>query len=223
MADVKRNPGKAGATQPGASEVQDINDTITSAIGARVKLTTVAPHSQTLQGTLYTVCPVRNAVALNTAPAPPNPSSTLANHPGNYHIIPIRHIQSFELISLDADAAKQPVGTIDMKKLRDREEAAIRKLQEQEANKGKGVTREAQQIFDALKRLLPTRWHEQQIVVSDSVIISPPYTANDCEAPKGKDQALDRIRMILNGERDKIARRAAQEGTSPAGNPRKGG
>ncbi|KAI5199922.1 hypothetical protein E4T39_05950 [Aureobasidium subglaciale] len=223
MADVKRNPGKASAAQPGASQSQDISDTITAAIGARVKLTTVAPHSQTLQGTLYTVCPVRNAVAINTAPAPPNPSSTLANQPGDYHIIPIRHIQSFELISLDADAAKQPVGTIDMKKLRDREDAALRKLQEQEANKGKGVTREAQQIFDALKRLLPTRWHEQQIVVSDSVIISPPYTANDCEAPKGKDQALDRIRMILNGERDKIARRAAQEGTSPAGNPRKGG
>ncbi|KAI5248863.1 hypothetical protein E4T43_01068 [Aureobasidium subglaciale] len=223
MADVKRNPGKAGAAQPGASQLQDISDTITSAIGARVKLTTVAPHSQALQGTLYTVCPVRNAVALNTAPAPPNPSSALANQPGDYHIIPIRHIQSFELISLDADAAKQSVGAIDMKKLRDREEAAIRKLQEQEANKGKGVTREAQQIFDALKRLLPTRWHEQQIVVSDSVIISPPYTANDCEAPKGKDQALDRIRMILNGERDKIARRAAQEGTSPAGNQRKGG
>jgi hypothetical protein len=55
------------------------------------------------------------------------------------------------------------------------------------------------------------------------VIISPPYTVNDCKAPKGKDQALDRIRMVLDGERRKIAQRAAQGGTPPPGAPRKGG
>ncbi|KAH0194655.1 hypothetical protein KCU70_g301, partial [Aureobasidium melanogenum] len=150
-------------------------------------------------------------------------------HPGDYHIIPIKHISSFDIISLDPNAAKQtistvqpPIAAVDIKKLRDREEAKIRQLRDQEANKGKGVSREAQQIYDALRRMLPTRWHGQEIVVSDSVIISPPYTVNDCKAPKGKDQALDRIRMILDGERRKIAQRAAQGGTPPPGAPRKG-
>ncbi|KAI4836142.1 hypothetical protein E4T44_08425, partial [Aureobasidium sp. EXF-8845] len=167
---------------------------------------------------------------INTAPAPPNPSSTLSNQPGDYHIIPIQHISSFDIVSLDSNAAKQsfatvqpPIAPVDIKKLREREEAKIRQLREQEANKGKGVSREAQQIFDALKRLLPTRWHGQEIVVNDAVIISPPYTVNDCKAPKGKDQALDRIRMVLDGERRKIAQRAAQGGTPPPGAPRKGG
>jgi hypothetical protein len=125
-----------------------------------VKVTTVAPHSQTLQGTLFTACPKFNIIAVNTAPAPPNPSSTLSNQPGDYHIIPVQHISSFDIVSLDSNAAKQtittvqpPIAPVDIKKLREREEAKIRQLREQEANKGKGVSREAQQIFDALKRL----------------------------------------------------------------------
>ena len=125
-----------------------------------IKVTTVAPHSQTLQGTLFTACPKLNIIAINTAPAPPNPSSTLSNQPGDYHIIPIQHISSFDIVSLDPNAAKQtaatvqpPIAPVDIKKLREREEAKIRQLREQEANKGKGVSREAQQIFDALKRL----------------------------------------------------------------------
>jgi hypothetical protein len=128
-----------------------------------VKVTTVAPHSQTLQGTLFTACPKFNIIAINTAPAPPNPSSTLSNQPGDYHIIPIQHISSFDIVSLDSNAAKQtittvqpPIAPVDIKKLREREEAKIRQLREQEANKGKGVSREAQQIFDALKRLYGT-------------------------------------------------------------------
>jgi hypothetical protein len=102
-----------------------------------VKVTTVAPHSQTLQGTLFTACPKFNIIAVNTAPAPPNPSSTLSNQPGDYHITTVQ----------------PPIAPVDIKKLREREEAKIRQLREQEANKGKGVSREAQQIFDALKRL----------------------------------------------------------------------
>ena len=31
-----------------------------------VKVTTVAPHSQTLQGTLFTACPKSNIIAINT-------------------------------------------------------------------------------------------------------------------------------------------------------------
>lgn len=125
-----------------------------------VKVTTVAPHSQTLQGTLFTACPKFNIIAINTAPAPPNPSSTLSNQPGDYHIIPIQHISSFDIVSLDSNSVKQtvttvqpPIAPVDIKRLREREEAKIRQLREQEANKGKGVSREAQQIFDALKRL----------------------------------------------------------------------
>jgi hypothetical protein len=101
-----------------------------------------------------------NVVAINTAPAPPNPSSTLSNQPGDYHIIPIKHMSSFEIVSLNPTAAKQTIDNVqpaiapvDLKKLREREETKIRQLRGQEANKGKGVTQEAQQIYNALQRM----------------------------------------------------------------------
>lgn len=44
------------------------------------------------------------------------------------------------------------IGKIDVGALRARENEAIAKLREQDANKGKGVTKEAQEIFDWFKR-----------------------------------------------------------------------
>lgn len=43
---------------------------------------------------------------------------------------------------------------MDLKSLEAREEAAIRKVKEKDATKGKGVSKEAQEIFDALHKTL---------------------------------------------------------------------
>lgn len=220
----------------------------------RIKVTTVAPHSQTLEGTLFTACTQLNVVAINTTPAPPNPSTTLANQPGDYHIIPFKHISSFQILSLAANenadgaswaGAQPPISRIDTKKLREREEAKIKKLKDEERKRGKGVSKEGQAIYDALDRMYvtyishtlldqrervvakkkhryPTRWHEKNIVVNDAVIISPPYGVEDCKAPKEKATSLAMIKRVLEGERRKLAARAAGTGTPPVG-PRKGG
>jgi len=79
-----------------------------------------------------------------------------------------------------------------------------------------------------------TRWHNQEIIVADAVIVGPPYTAEACKAPKEKAQVLAQIRKVVEGERRKIAERArtgasgaggsgGSEGTSPAPGQRKGG
>lgn len=126
----------------------------------RIKVTTVSPHSQTLQGSLFTACPMLNVIAVNTAPASSDSSATPSNKPSDYHIIPIKHISSFELLSLDPNAPNQtfgnllpPIANVDIKKLREREEAKLRQLREQERNRGKGVSQEAQAIYDALRRM----------------------------------------------------------------------
>lgn len=54
--------------------------------------------------------------------------------------------------SADISAAQPRMGKVDLKALKAREEAAVKKLKEEEARKGKGVGREAQEIFDALAR-----------------------------------------------------------------------
>lgn len=45
------------------------------------------------------------------------------------------------------------IGPVDVARLRQREQARIEKLKEEERNRGKGVTKEAQAIFDSFKRM----------------------------------------------------------------------
>lgn len=78
--------------------------------------------------------------------------------------MPVSHIKSFELLSLPTgsdraegsgpgfEGALPSIARLDLGALKMREEAAIRKLQEKDAMRGKGVTREAQEVFDWLAR-----------------------------------------------------------------------
>ena len=68
-----------------------------------------------------------------------------------------------------------------------------------EARRGKGVSREAQDIFDALARTLPARWDGESIVVLDAVVIAKPYRSEDCRAGKGvQPQMLQRVRKVVS-------------------------
>lgn len=128
---------------------------------------TCAPNNNVLEGTLFTACNTTNAIAINTAPAPPNPSASLASQPGDYHIIPFAHILSFEIIGL-GERAQEPnagfggavptIAKVDMAALMAREEQTIREMKKKDAQKGKGVSRDAQDIFDYLARTyVPSR------------------------------------------------------------------
>ena len=116
-----------------------------NALPPSIKLTTTAPHSQTYEGTLFTACPVLNLVAINTRPTAPSDS-------GDYHIIPVSRVQNFQITSL---ASQQPsaLALVDTKRLKERETARIAQLKDQAADRGKGVSKEAQAIYDALKRV----------------------------------------------------------------------
>lgn len=114
-----------------------------------------------LEGTLFTACNITNAIAINTAPAPPNPSAPLSSQPGDYHIIPFAHILSFEIVGPGERAAESTAGfdgalpsisRVDLAALQAREEQTIREMKKKDAQKGKGVSREAQELFDAISR-----------------------------------------------------------------------
>ncbi|KAL4945685.1 hypothetical protein BDV06DRAFT_184243 [Aspergillus oleicola] len=211
---------------------------LSGAIGARVRITT-NPASSTLEGTLFTACPITNLIAINTADGKKASA-------GDYHIIPISRIQSFQLLSLAPSEstsfsdAVPPLHALDIRALKNREASAVTKMQEDEARRGKGVTREAQDLFDAFSRTMPTRWDGASIIVTDTVVIAPPYRVNDCRPlNQGDTAALARVRKVLEMERKKIELRNASAaignsntfsrnsnaGTSGPGaaGPRKGG
>ncbi|GLA63092.1 protein with role in RNA processing [Aspergillus tubingensis] len=235
MADNKRHSvgartsaqGSSGATagQGMAGAMVPLEVALSRAIGARVRIST-SPVASTIEGTLFTACPITNLVAINTAEE--GKSQT-----GDYHVIPVSRIQSFQILSLspsNTDGASfsdavPPLHALDIRALKAREAAAVGKLQEGEARRGKGVTKEAQDLFDAFSRTMPARWDGSKIIVADAVSIAAPYRPDDCRPlVAGDTAALARVRMVLEMERKKIELRNASAtiGAGAAGQ-RKGG
>ncbi|KAF7170026.1 hypothetical protein CNMCM5623_002604 [Aspergillus felis] len=216
-----QGPSGAATSAGMAAAMVPLEVALSGAIGARIRISTAPPTSSTIEGTLFTACPITNLVAINTADG----KQTQA---GDYRIIPVSRIQSFQLLSLAPSVnpaegpsfsdAVPPVHALDIRALRAREASAVGKLQESEARRGKGVTREAQEIFDAFSRTMPARWDGPNIIVADAVIIAPPYHVDDCRSIVASDTAaLTRVRKVLEMERKKIELRSASTTIGTAG------
>ena len=65
---------------------------------------------------------------------------------------------------------------VDMEQLRAEEDRLLKKKQLEHAQRGVGVSAEAQAIFDSLAKTMPCRWQGASIVILDTVTLSPPYT-----------------------------------------------
>jgi hypothetical protein len=84
--------------------------------------------------------------------------------PGNYHIIPISQIAAFHILQLPVEGdcvegsgpgfegAMPSISKVDMEALRQREENAVKEMKKFEASRGKGVSKEAQEIYDHIAR-----------------------------------------------------------------------
>ena len=74
-------------------------------------------------------------------------------------------------------------------------------------------------------RNMPTRWHNQEIIVHEAVIIAPPYRVEDCKGAKDKQETLNRVRKVLEGERRKLKEKEEREEKAALGAAglRKGG
>ena len=117
----------------------------------RIQVTTTSPDAKTYEGIVFTADATLGLLALNCAPAPPNPSTPLHSLPGDYHIIPIRHIASFKVLSAPEGAKDDyALRSLNLRALKDREEKAVREVKEQENKKGKDVSAEAQALFNKL-------------------------------------------------------------------------
>lgn len=159
----------------------------------RIRLQTNVPP-RTLEGTLYTICPQTSVIAIST-------SST------THHIIPISSLTSFTILALVAPSSSQGPNTttttlapLKTSALLARANAALERAKEKASRTNKDVSKEAQEIFDALYRQFPgTRWAGKDMVVLDSVLIKGPgYRSEDCKAAKGGEGALGRVKKVVS-------------------------
>ena len=80
--------------------------------------------------------------------------------PGDYHVIPISKVQSFQLLALARDSTGesgiqdlgQGIRKVDAASLKARERSAVERELRKEGSRGQGIGKEAQDIFDALGR-----------------------------------------------------------------------
>lgn len=182
-------------------------DTNPVVLSHSVRITTATPASSTFEGMLFTACPITNLVAINTNPAPPS-ADPKQSQSGDYHVIPVSRIQSFQLLTLPSSSSSEPpsftdaqpsIQPLDARALKTREAKAIGEAMDREARRGKGVTREAQEIFDAISRTMPARWTSSNIVVADAVTIASPYRVDDCRPlVEGDTAALARVRKVVS-------------------------
>ncbi|MCJ1473402.1 hypothetical protein MMC13_002053 [Lambiella insularis] len=214
MADTQHKrqstAGKVPVATPniGPSGMVSLETALTAAIGAKLRLQTLAPTSYTLEGTLFTVSPALNLLTL-TCPGAIATEFT-------YHFLPLSAVQTFTLLSLPSPSVlTPPLGALDHSALQSRLESTIARLKAEEARKGKGVTRDAQEIFDRIARTMPTRWDDKDIVVNENVVIQAPYRPEDCRAESGASkESLNRVKKVLGEERKKLVEKAG--GARPA-------
>ncbi|KAJ1675172.1 hypothetical protein EV182_001786 [Spiromyces aspiralis] len=124
-------------------------------------------------------------------------------------IIAMSQIESIKVLSVKdatelANVELPKVEALDVRTVMDRHDSALRDAYSECSRIGIGVTAEGQQIFDALRKTLPCRWHEKQIIVLDEVLIDPPYSPSDCKANPSSANLLQRVRKVLQGERARL-------------------
>lgn len=154
-ADADATLGKAIGSQYGVLTPIALAETLIAnmQVPTSVRLSLVNPTA-TLEGALFASCKINNLVAINVSQT----SSTLLQ-PNDFHVVPVSRIQKLDILSLSPgtsfgfDASFLNTLKVDTKGTKAREEAAIRKLKEADARRGKGVGKDAQAIFDSFARL----------------------------------------------------------------------
>ena len=64
---------------------------------------------------------------------------------------------------------------------------------------------------------IPIRWHNVEMIAHEAVIISPPYRPEDCKGSAQKQQVLNQVKKVLEGERRKLSERAGNAGARKGG------
>ncbi|KAF3919781.1 hypothetical protein ABW20_dc0108712 [Dactylellina cionopaga] len=199
-------------------------------IGTRVKVTTIL--DDTVEGLIFSYDTIANCVSLITGPnavIPPPKSASV-----NVRILKIPFLKDVVVTTpskppQNASTAKGPfsaaepqIRPLSIQAMRNREQATLKTEYEKMLGHGVGVTTEGQDIFAALSKTMPCRWQEKDIIVLDTIIIQEPYTPDKCSSPNANGQnALARVKKVLEGERKKLERSNASTPNPPG--DRKGG
>ncbi|KAI7902996.1 anticodon-binding domain-containing protein [Cokeromyces recurvatus] len=172
-------------------------------IGSTIRLKTA--FDEEVEGLIYTCDRITNCIVIDCSHKD-NKTSNRKNC--NFRIIKISHIKEILFLTATTNGVKDymPINQIYIDRLKQRESEVMKGVKNEVSKIGIGVTKEGQDIFNALSKTLPCRWSKDTIIVMDEILITPPYGVNDCKANASSSALLARIKKVLEGERKRLAK-----------------
>ncbi|KAI9623392.1 hypothetical protein H4Q26_014559 [Puccinia striiformis f. sp. tritici PST-130] len=142
-----------------------------------------------------------------------SPGNSKGKH--NYRMVKVNQIKDLQILSIHLNLTSnglvskilEPVNHIHVESIKMRQSLALENLDLQRARIGLGVSRWAQEIFDALGKTLPVRWHQTSIIILDEVLLPGPYYRSiDVKANQTNQASMSRVKQVLDGEWSRLLR-----------------
>ncbi|KNC87703.1 hypothetical protein SARC_00209 [Sphaeroforma arctica JP610] len=111
-----------------------------------------------------------------------------------------RCIKGISILGGEAISNLEPT-PLNMDRVKQRYAKAVNKAKEEAAKINKNVSQEDQSIFNAISKTLPCAWDDRNIIVLDTITITPPYTPDDCSGDN--IYMLQRVQKVIGHERAK--------------------
>ncbi|PRP76933.1 hypothetical protein PROFUN_06211 [Planoprotostelium fungivorum] len=165
-----------------------------SFIGLHVQIKTLS--DDTLEGEIFSYDSNTGCVVLSTSLVHTTMKKTL-------NIIKTSHIKDIQYIG-KGTTTNLRLPSVDVTKIRNKEDIAVRTAKEEQLRIGVNVSKEAQDIFNALSKTLPCRWDGDTIIVLDEIYIRNPYGNTNCQG--NNTVMLERVRKVLDGEKKRMVK-----------------
>lgn len=116
-------------------------------------------------------------------------------------IITERYLASVMFGKRPENALDLRLPPVNLQVCKEREDKAVRAAEAEAARIGAGVSKIAQQMFDALAKTMPCRWDGPTIVVLEEVRLTDPYGPANCTTKMLQDTAtMERVQKVLEAE-----------------------
>ncbi|XP_033106251.1 protein LSM12 homolog B-like [Anneissia japonica] len=115
----------------------------------------------------------------------------------NIQFLNITNLKSIEILKEAVDVPPA-LPALNQNKLLKRAEESIYDKHEAIRCQELGVPSDAIKLYHTIKKTLHCRWQNRDMIVLDSVIVSPPYTLESCSSNDGKDgKELAHVKKII--------------------------
>lgn len=151
----------------------------------------VTYHKKELEGEVLAFDPQTKMLILKC------PSSNGKSNLCDVHMVNLNYVSDVD-VKKEATTSPPPMQYLNLQRISRRLELNVDEKMRMVNAMASGVSSEGRQLFLAIsKTYAEIAWQGENIIVLNQVIITPPYRPENCKSMKSDDQAVIRIRKIV--------------------------